>query len=30
MPYENDLPIWVGRGLRLSIPDLWAEIKHFI
>jgi hypothetical protein len=30
MPYENDLPVWVGRGLRTAFPNLWAEIKHFI
>jgi hypothetical protein len=30
MPYENDLPIWVARGLRLPIHELWATIRHFI
>jgi hypothetical protein len=29
MPYESDLPIWVARGLRMPIPELWAEIKNF-
>ena len=29
MPYENDLPIWVARGLRPSSHELWAEIRHF-
>ena len=29
MPYENDLPIWVARGLRPSIRELWPEIRHF-
>jgi hypothetical protein len=29
MPYENDLPIWVARGLRMPIPELWTEIKGF-
>jgi hypothetical protein len=30
MPYENDRPIWVCRGLRMPIRELWAEIRHFI
>ena len=29
MPYESDLPIWVGRGLRGSLLDLWDRIKNF-
>jgi hypothetical protein len=29
MPYENDLPIWVARGLRIPIPELWASIKNY-
>jgi hypothetical protein len=29
MPYENDLPIWVARGLRMPIPELWASIKNY-
>jgi hypothetical protein len=29
MPYENDKRIWVVRGLRGPIPELWVGIKHF-
>ena len=29
MPYENDLPIWVARGLRMPIREVWAQIKNF-
>jgi hypothetical protein len=29
MPYENDLPIWVARRLRIPIPELWASIKNY-
>ena len=30
MPYENNLPIWVARGLRVPMDRLWREIKLFI
>ena len=30
MPYENDNPIWIARGLRLPIAQLWPRIKHYI
>jgi hypothetical protein len=30
MPYENDKPIWVARGLRRPLVDLWPSIKNFI
>ena len=29
MPYGNDLPIWIGRGLKGSLPELWPEARHF-
>ena len=29
MPYESNLPIWVGRGLKVSLPALWGELRHF-
>ncbi|MBZ0114666.1 MAG: glycosyltransferase family 39 protein [Thermoanaerobaculia bacterium] len=29
IPYERDLPIYVGRGLRVSMGDLWTEIRHY-
>lgn len=30
MPYEQDLPIYVGRGLRSPIARLWPGAKHYI
>jgi hypothetical protein len=30
MPYENGLPIWVVRGPRRSLTELWPGIKRFI
>jgi len=30
MPYEDDLPIWVCRGLRRPVAELWPSIKRFI
>jgi hypothetical protein len=29
MPYENDRPIWIARGLRMPFPELWPAIKSF-
>jgi hypothetical protein len=29
MPYENGLTIFLGRGLRRPLPDLWADLKHY-
>jgi hypothetical protein len=29
MPYENDLPIYVCRGLRVSLADIWKEERTF-
>jgi 4-amino-4-deoxy-L-arabinose transferase-like glycosyltransferase len=29
MPYENDLPIYVCRGLRVSMADVWREERSF-
>jgi hypothetical protein len=29
MPYENDLPIWICRGPREPLSELWPEIRHF-
>ncbi len=29
MPYENDKPIWICRGARISIDKLWPELRHF-
>jgi hypothetical protein len=30
MPYENGRPIWVARGLKQPIGDVWPRIKGFI
>lgn len=29
MPYENNLPVWIARSLRIPVPDLWAQVKHY-
>ncbi len=29
MPYENDKPIWIARGLRQPLAELWPRVKHF-
>jgi hypothetical protein len=29
MPYEDDKPIWIVRGLRVPLRELWPQIKHF-
>jgi hypothetical protein len=30
MPYENNRPIWVARGARVSLADIWPRVKRFI
>jgi hypothetical protein len=30
MPYEDGRSIWVARGLKPPIADLWPRLKHFI
>jgi hypothetical protein len=30
MPYENDLPIYVGRGWKVSLNAIWPREKRFI
>lgn len=29
MPYENNVPIYVGRGLRAPLDEIWRETKHY-
>jgi hypothetical protein len=29
MPYEQDLPIFVARGLRVPLSEIWPAVKHF-
>jgi Dolichyl-phosphate-mannose-protein mannosyltransferase len=30
MPYESDVTIYVGRGLKKPLPILWPEVKKYI
>jgi hypothetical protein len=30
MPYENNLPIWVLRRIRVPLAETWPRVKHFI
>jgi hypothetical protein len=30
MPYEDDLPIWICRRLRIPVRELWPRIRHYI
>lgn len=30
MPYEDDLPIWIARGLKVPISQAWAGVRHYI
>jgi hypothetical protein len=29
MPYENDAPIFIARGLKVDIQQAWPTVKHF-
>jgi hypothetical protein len=29
MPYEKDLPIWVARGRKQPIDQIWPRIRHY-
>lgn len=29
MPYENDVPIYLCRGLKVDLATVWPRIKHF-
>ena len=29
MPYENDRPIWVGRGMHPALAELWPRLKAY-
>jgi hypothetical protein len=29
IPYENDMPIFICRGLRISPAEIWKEEKNF-
>jgi hypothetical protein len=30
MPYERDLPLWLCRGLRMPMSQLWPQVKTYI
>jgi hypothetical protein len=30
MPYENDRPIWIGRGWKIPLSRLWPREREFI
>lgn len=30
MPYENDKPIWIARGLRRPLAEVWPGVKGYI
>jgi hypothetical protein len=29
MPYENGLPVWIGRGLKQPVAEVWPRLKHY-
>lgn len=29
MPYENHQPLWICRGLKMPLADLWPGLKHY-
>jgi hypothetical protein len=29
MPYETDQPIWIERGLKKPLAEVWPEVKHY-
>lgn len=29
MPYESNLTIFVARGPRRPLPEIWPSVKHF-
>ncbi|MCH7666153.1 MAG: hypothetical protein IH936_09545 [Acidobacteria bacterium] len=29
MPYEDDKPVWIARGIRKPLAELWSELKHY-
>jgi hypothetical protein len=30
MPYENNRPVWVARGSRVPLSEVWPRVKRFI
>ena len=29
MPYENDVPVYLCRGLRVPLAEAWGKLKHY-
>jgi hypothetical protein len=29
MPYENNRPVWICRGLKKSVAEAWPGVKHY-
>lgn len=29
MPYENNLPVFICRRLKVQISDIWSLLKHY-
>jgi hypothetical protein len=29
MPYENNRPVWICRGLKRPVADVWPGLKHY-
>jgi hypothetical protein len=29
MPYENNLPLFVCRGIKAPLEELWPRVKHY-
>ena len=29
MPYENDKPVWIARGIRQPLAEIWPSLKHY-
>jgi 4-amino-4-deoxy-L-arabinose transferase-like glycosyltransferase len=29
MPYENGLPVWIGRGSKQPVAEVWPRLKHY-
>lgn len=30
MPHENDVPVWICRGLRIPVEEMWARLRRYI
>jgi hypothetical protein len=29
MPYEDGQPVWVARGLKMPVEEIWPRLKNF-